>query len=136
MSGNYSQTYYIGSLKNFYSFYVEEGQLSFMSNIKTHYSRVRYVVPCALKLIFETFAAKEPLHWPILDRRHSSVKQILGTKIFTFIPLMFIESCPNIKLFGVVQRSNQFVVLGSRVYHGGFNNEYNVLQAIHFGDLS
>lgn len=49
---------------------------------------------------------------------------------------MLIESCPKIKIFRVVQRSNQFVVLCLEFYHSDFNVGYNVAQATNFAEIS
>lgn len=90
ISGINSPMYYIGTENTFFSYHVENEQLSFIPYIAAGHPKVWYVVPRAFKLAFKTSVAKYLLLAGFPKSHRGGVKQIFGTNFF-FINLFMLK---------------------------------------------
>lgn len=62
-------------------------------------------------------------------------RHIPATKNTAFNPALLLKSDHKMPVTRIVQRKNQFMILCSKVYHGGFNTGHNIADATIFIDF-
>lgn len=118
--------YNIDAANDFFPYHEDYEQLSSISYTTTYHPKVKYVVLGAFEMTIDAFFVERLLHSDFLNSHRGGVKQILVTKNIILKSLVLKTRCSDTKISGIMQRSNQFVVLGPGVYDGRINVGANI----------
>jgi len=113
---------YIGSWRTSFAFHVEDYNLYSTSFLHIGAPKTWYIIPPKYGKKFEAFSKKY---------MKFECKDIFKHKIFMPSPRAIKDN--NIEFGKIRQCVGEFVVTFPNAYHGGFNNGFNIAEAINFG---
>ena len=123
--------FYVGASGTKFCFHTEDMYLNSISYMHEDSAvKVWYVIPAEQAELVERYASEKVFTKRVYE--HDSVNKLLASKTTMMDP--FAMAKYGISVYRVCQTPGTFVITAPQGYHGGFNNGFNIAEAVNFAN--